>query len=75
MLNSQYPMLSIRAGNGSPNHHLWNNHGTWYLCYTVLTSPVTADRIRTSLKTHSLASARTLRDRIFATQFRDVCAA
>jgi hypothetical protein len=67
MLNSpvpveRYPVLSIRLDAANPDHHLWNNNGTWYLCYTVLTSAITASRIRTSLKTHSLETARALRD-------------
>jgi hypothetical protein len=61
-----YPVLSARTHSNNPDHHLWNNNGTWYLCCTVLTSPITANRIRTSLKTHSLATARSRRDRILA---------
>ena len=57
-----YPVLSIRTDNRNPNHHLWNNNGTWYLHYTVLTSPVTAERIRRSLKTADLEEARIKRD-------------
>ena len=59
-----YPVLSIRTDRHNPNHHLWNNNGTWYLHYTVLTSPVTAERIRTSLRTRDLDQARRKRDAI-----------
>lgn len=48
----------------NPNHHLWNNNGTWYIAYTALTSPVTAERIRTSLRTRDLDRARQKRDRL-----------
>ena len=46
-----YPLLSIRTDKRNPNHHLWNNNGTWYIAYTALTSPVTTERIRRSLRT------------------------
>ena len=59
-----YPVLSIRTDTRNPNHHLWNNNGTWYIAYTALTSPVTAERIRTSLRTRDLERARQKRDRL-----------
>jgi hypothetical protein len=59
-----YPVLSIRTDTRNPNHHLWNNNGTWYIAYTALTSPVTAERIRTSLRTRDLDRARQKRDRL-----------
>ena len=59
-----YPALSLRTDPNNPNHHLWNNNGTWYLHYTVLTTPTTAERIRTSLKTANLTMARQTRDRL-----------
>ena len=59
-----YPVLSIRTDTSNPNHHLWNNNGTWYIAYTALTSPVTAERIRTSLRTRDLERAREKRDRL-----------
>jgi hypothetical protein len=57
-----YPRLQLRINPDNPNHHLWNNNGTWYLHYTLLTSPVTAERIRRSLGTKDLAQARRKRD-------------
>ncbi len=62
-----YPVLSLslRTDNSNPNHHLWNNNGTWYAAYTVLTSPVTAERVRSSLKTKDVAVARQRRDQLF----------
>jgi len=59
-----YPVLSIRTDTRNPNHHLWNNNGTWYIAYTALSSPNTAERIRTSLKTSNLTEARRKRDRL-----------
>ncbi len=44
-----YPMLALRTDTNNPNHHLWDNNGTYYIAYTVHTSPLTAERVRTSL--------------------------
>ena len=27
--------LSIKIDLENPDHHLWNNHGTWWIHYTV----------------------------------------
>jgi len=51
--------------DSNPNHHLWNNNGVWWIHYTFYPSPVTAERVRGSLKTKSLTEARRRRDRIF----------
>ena len=58
------PALRIRAENA--NHHLWNNHGTWFLHYTVYPTPFTKERIRRSLGTKDLQTARERRDAFFA---------
>ena len=54
--------LSIRTNNRNPNHHLWNNNGTWYIHYTVAETGQSGVRHRRSLKTNSLTAARKLRD-------------
>src|ERR1700722_7156019 len=56
----QAPSIRIRTEN--PNHHLWNNHGTWFLHYTVHPTPFTKERIRCSLGTKDLTTARRQRD-------------
>ena len=56
------PTPSLRVNTGNPNHHLWNNHGTWWLHYTLHLPDYTARRIRRSLRTNDLAEARTRRD-------------
>src|SRR5258707_15731405 len=48
------------------NHHLWNNHGTWFVCYTVSPTPLTKERRRESLHTKSLVEARRRRGELFA---------
>jgi hypothetical protein len=60
---TQLPAIRVRSEN--PNHHLWNNHGTWFLHYTVHPTPFTKERIRRSLSTKNLEAARDRRDRFF----------
>jgi len=40
--------LSIRTNPENPNHHLWNNHGTWFIHYVVHPTPITKERVRRS---------------------------
>lgn len=54
--------LSIRTNLENPNHHLWNNHGTWFVHYVIHPTPHTKERVRRSLGTKSLDEARRLRD-------------
>ena len=56
--------LSLGVNRGNPDHHLWNNHGTWWLHYTVHLPDFTTRRIRKNLYTHDLGRARTLRDEV-----------
>jgi hypothetical protein len=56
----------IRITADNPNHHLWNNHGTWFLHYTVHPTQFTKERIRRSLGTKDLAIAKVRRDAFFA---------
>ena len=58
--------LSVRVNQENPDHHLWNNHGTWWLHYTLHLPDYTKRRIRKSLATHDLGQARTLRDELLA---------
>lgn len=57
--------LALRVNPRNPNHHLWNNHGTWFVHYTVHQGPF-KQRRRASLGTSDLARARERRDVIFA---------
>ena len=54
--------LSIRLNSDNPNHHLWNNNGTWFIHYTVHPDALTAVRVRRSLGTAELSEARSRRD-------------
>jgi hypothetical protein len=65
-MTSQAEHSGIRIAADNPNHHLWNNHGTWFLHYTVHPTPFTKERIRRSLGTKDLGVARSRRDSFFA---------
>ena len=55
----------LRVDDNNPNHHLWNNNGTWWIHYTVYPSPITAERRRYSLRTKDVIEARNKRDQYF----------
>ena len=59
------PVYKICIRGENPNHHLWNNHGTWFVHYTIHPTRSTKERIRRSLGTRDLFVARELRDRFF----------
>jgi hypothetical protein len=65
-MNNHHLLSAIRVSAENPNHHLWNNHGTWFLHYTVHPTPFTKERIRRSLATKDLEVARERRDAFFA---------
>ena len=64
LLSTQVEELALRIDESNLNHHLWNNNGTWWIHYTIYPTPVTAERIRRSLKTKILQEARIRRDEI-----------
>ena len=57
--------LSIRVDDANPDHHLWNNNGTWWCHYTLHRGP-RKQRCRISLGTHDVGEAREQRDELFA---------
>jgi hypothetical protein len=61
-MNSSKIVLRINAAN--PNHHIWNNNGTWWCHYTEHRPDFTKQRIRASLGTKDRLQARLLRDRL-----------
>ena len=65
-LQAPWASLSIKIDPENPDHHLWNNHGTWWIHYTVHQSDYTKRRIRVSLETRNLREARQRRDTLFA---------
>jgi hypothetical protein len=60
------PVISRRQKAAGPDHHLWNNHGTWWFHGTFHLPDGTAERVRVNLKTADLTSARLRRDHILA---------
>jgi hypothetical protein len=48
------------------NHHLWNNHGTWWAHATVLHGGIRQERVRRSMGTRDPIEARRRRDRFLA---------
>jgi len=56
-----HPILALRFGE-NPDHHLWNNNGTWWCHYTEHLPNYTKRRVRLSLHTHDRSVARILRD-------------
>ncbi|MCG3776146.1 MAG: hypothetical protein JW395_2995 [Nitrospira sp.] len=65
-MNEQH--LAIRVTADNPNHHLWNNHGTWFIHYTVHPDRLTAARVRRSLRTKSLKTALQRRDAVLGSR-------
>ena len=59
------PTLSIRIDDANPDHHLWRNHGWWWIHYVVHRGN-RKERIRRSLQTRDVAVARRRRDECFA---------
>lgn len=54
--------LAIRINESNPNHHLFNNNGTWWCHFTRCPTPFTAERVRRSLGTKCVDEARRRRD-------------
>ena len=57
-------VLAIRLDPNNPDHHLWNNNGTWWCHFTIYPDALTKQRIRRSLGTRSRAEAHVRRDRL-----------
>jgi hypothetical protein len=64
MTNTPSPAVSRRQKPRGNDHHLWNNHGTWWLHCTIHLPDFTKGRLRRNLRTSDLEKARQLRDRI-----------
>ena len=58
------PQLAIRVNPANRDHHLWNNHGTWWCHFTLHLPDCTKRRLRRSLRTACLDEARALRDNL-----------
>lgn len=58
--------LATRINEENPNHHLWNNRGTWWCHFTIHRADYTSERIRVSLKTREVDTARERRDQLLS---------
>jgi hypothetical protein len=63
---TQEAKLSVRCHPGNANHHLWDNHGTFWCHLTIHFADFTKRRLRLSLETRDLVHARQLRDSLLA---------
>jgi len=62
----QTPVASLRILADNPDHHLWNNNGTFWCHYTLHLPNYTKRRVRQSLGTDCVERARKLRDKVLA---------
>jgi len=58
--------LAVRVDSSNPDHHLWNNRGTWWCHFTLHKADYTAQRVRISLRTRDQGEARARRDEVLA---------
>lgn len=63
-MKTNTPTASIRVLPDNPDHHLWNNNGTFWCHYTLHFPDYTKCRVRQSLGTSSIDRACKLRDQI-----------
>ncbi len=63
---AQQGRLAVRVDSTNPDHHLWNNRGTWWCHFTLHKADYTAQRIRVSLKTRDQVEARSRRDELLS---------
>ena len=48
----------------SPNHHIWLNRRTWWVAFTILLDGYRQERVRQSLGTRDVETARNRRDEL-----------
>lgn len=72
VIQRRHPMnsaqIETRIGSNL-NHHLWNNHRTWWVHYTEHLCDYTKRRVRRSLHTQNLNASRAMRDVLFSEGF------
>jgi len=64
MSKKNFKLSTRKSAESNPNHHIWNNNGTWFIHLVIHKEDNTAERLRKSLKTHDVEEARAKRDRI-----------
>lgn len=58
--------LSLRTHSENADHHLWNNHGTWWCHFTLHCPTGIKHRVRRSLRTGDVLVAQKRRDALLA---------
>ena len=62
--------LSVRVRSNNPDHHLFNNHITWWCHFWAIAGGIRQERFRINLHTRSRSRARTLRDSLLRDGWR-----
>jgi len=62
MTNAPKMKPALRINTDNPDHHIYNNNGVWWIHYTLHLADYTAQRVRESLSTRDLNTARLRRD-------------
>ena len=63
--------LSVRIRSTNPDHHLFNNHGTWWCHFWAIAEGIYQKRFRINLHTRCQAVAREERDKLLAGGWQD----
>ena len=56
--------LSVRVRKNNPDHHLFNNHGTWWCHFWAIADGIRQQRFRVNLHTSSRIEARAQRNNL-----------
>ena len=56
--------LSVRVRKNNPDHHLFNNHGTWWCHFWAIADGIRQQRFRVNLHTSSRNEARAQRNNL-----------
>ena len=62
--------LSVRVRETNPDHHLFNNHGTWWCHFWAIADGIRQRRFRVNLHTSSRSKARAKRNSILQDGWR-----
>jgi len=61
-----FPLYSYK--HYGPDHHMWDNNGTWWAHFSVTRQRGRCERMRVSLGTKNRAEARRRRDQLLRTR-------
>jgi hypothetical protein len=62
--------LSVRVRSNNPEHHLFNNHGTWWCHFWAIADGIRQKRFRVNLHTRVLSEARSKRNSLLKEGWR-----